>query len=54
MNELVIDLGKGVKLVAPIKLHMTVEEWARMTNYINSLLRNSEISIDENITIIKK
>lgn len=39
MNKLKINLGKGVILEAPIKLDMTLEEWERMTNHINSLLK---------------
>jgi len=38
MNKIKIDLGKGVIVEAPIKLNMTIEEWIRMNNYINSLL----------------
>ncbi len=41
MNKLTINLGKGVILQAPIKLNMTLEEWLRMTDYINSLIKLS-------------
>lgn len=36
MTQINIDLGKGVVLSAPIKLRMTLDEWKRMTAYINS------------------
>ncbi|MGE0792594.1 MAG: hypothetical protein AB7V77_00255 [Candidatus Woesearchaeota archaeon] len=38
MKTITINLGKGLVLKAPIKLDMTLEEWIRMTDYINSLL----------------
>ncbi len=38
MTKLKIKLGKGLVLEAPINLNMDVEEWKRMTQYINSLL----------------
>lgn len=54
MQKLTIDLGKGVELSAPIKMKMTVDEWTRMSNYINRLLKNAEISVAEDIVIIKE
>lgn len=33
-----IDLGRGVKISAPIKMDMTLEEWIKMTTYINGVL----------------
>lgn len=54
MHKLTIDLGKGVTLNAPIKLSMTLEEWIRMTNYINKLLEaQPEIKLQKAITITK-
>jgi hypothetical protein len=38
MKKLQIDLGKGMVLEAPIKLHMTAEEWKRMAKTINDHL----------------
>jgi hypothetical protein len=38
MKKLKINLGKGVILEAPIKLEMTIEEWIRMSEFINSNL----------------
>ncbi|MAE13769.1 hypothetical protein CMO92_04340 [Candidatus Woesearchaeota archaeon] len=40
--NMTIDLGNGVKLLAPIKLHMTYEEWQRMSSFINSLIHEEE------------
>lgn len=46
MEKLTIDLGKGLILSAPIKLNMTIEEWIRMTNYLNSIINlNSDIKL---------
>ncbi len=38
MEQLKIDLGKGVVVTAPVKQRMTAEEWLRMTKYINSVI----------------
>lgn len=55
MNKISIDLGKGVKLSAPIKMDMTIDEWLRMTNYINSILENTaEMQMSQSITLMKK
>ncbi len=54
VQRFTIDLGKGVELSAPIKMDMTVDEWVRMTNYINGLLQNSEVNVAEDIVIIKE
>ena len=55
MNEITIDLGKGVKLSAPIKMKMTVEEWIRMTRYIDSILENTaEMQMSKSITLMEK
>ena len=55
MNEITIDLGKGVKLSAPIKMKMTVEEWIRMTNYINSILDSTaEMQMAKSVVLMKK
>jgi len=45
MEKIVIDLGKGVKLIAPIKHRVTADEWKRMSNYINGLLRESALRV---------
>ena len=47
MNTIKIDLGKGVVLEAPINLHMTAEEWTRMTRYINSLININKVKLTE-------
>ena len=39
MKQIHIDLGKGVVLSAPIKEKMTLEEWRRMTRFINSHIK---------------
>ncbi len=39
MKTITIDMGKGVRLTAPIKERMTLEEWNRMSEYINSIVR---------------
>lgn len=36
MKQIHIDLGKGVILSAPIKLHLSLDEWNRMTTFINA------------------
>lgn len=38
MDELTIRLGCGVKVTLPFKKEMTLEEWVRMTTYINAVL----------------
>jgi hypothetical protein len=43
MTKLTIDLGKGVKLTAPINLSMTADEWQRMTSYINNLINQRNV-----------
>lgn len=39
MKRIEIDLGKGVILSAPIKDKMTLDEWQRMTRFINSHIK---------------
>ena len=39
MKKITIDLGKGVELKAPVKMHMTKEEWLRMVEYINEHIK---------------
>jgi len=55
MKEITIDLGKGVKLTAPIKMDMTIDEWLRMTRYIDSILENTaEMQMSKSITLMEK
>ncbi|MCF7798351.1 hypothetical protein K9M74_00440 [Candidatus Woesearchaeota archaeon] len=45
MEKIVIDLGKGVVLVAPVKRKMTVDEWKRMSSYVSSLIKDSLLRV---------
>lgn len=47
MEKLTINLGNGVTLTAPIKLNMSYDEWARMTDYINSLMDNQFLTQEQ-------
>ena len=42
--RMTIDMGYGVRLTAPIKLNMTVDEWQRMNVHINSLIKNQVVT----------
>lgn len=39
MERVRINLGKGVYVSAPVKKEMTIDEWMRMSDYLNSVLR---------------
>ena len=55
MKEITIDLGKGVKLTAPIKMDMTIDEWLRMTSYVNKILEHTaELQMSQSITLMEK
>lgn len=42
MKQLNIKLGNGVIMSAPIKLNMTVDEWQRMTAFINGHIQKQK------------
>jgi len=45
MKRITVDLGKGVVLSAPIKERMTLDEWQRMSTYINSLIKSPSVRL---------
>lgn len=44
MEQIVIELGHGVKITAPIKQKMTLDEWIRMTTFLNAQLHPNLLS----------
>jgi hypothetical protein len=45
MKRITVDLGKGVVLSAPIKERMTLDEWQRMSSYINGLIKGPSVRL---------
>lgn len=57
MKRIYIDLGKGVYLSAPCKERMTLDEWQRMTAFINSAVAGmvqSGVRVESKTIMIKQ